>query len=257
MNEILNKSQIDYEYKINPNDPADANNIESNETITDLVLGSLSMTKSVDKAYATIGDILTYTVNINNNGNVLVSDVVFKDIIPSGATFVEESVIVDGTPQPTFNPNTGFNLGSMLLLASKTVVFQVEVDSLPSPNTISNSATTTFNYLVLVPIGGSASSNIVVTTINVSTLTVVKSANVTAVTVGDTLTYTTVITNTGNIDAENVEFTDSVDNKLTFVVGSVVVNGTPQPTFNPNVGFSLGTLSPTDVTTVVFDTTVN
>ncbi len=257
MDEILNKSSIDYEYKIDPTGSASANSIESNETSTDLVIGSLSMTKSVDKAYATIGDILTYTVNINNNGNILVSDVVFTDIVPTGATFVSGSVTVDGTSQPTYNPNTGFNLGSMLILASKTVTFQAEVTSLPSPNTLSNQATTTFNYLVLVPISGSASSNTVVTTINVSTLTVVKSASTTAVTAGDTLTYTTVITNTGNINAESVEFSDPVAAELTFVTGSVTVNGTSEPTFDPNAGFSLGTLSPSDVVTVVFDTTVN
>ena len=79
MNEILNKSTIDYEYKINPSSsPIDAS-MDSNEVATQLVIGSLSMVKSVDKNYATIGDILTYTVKIDNNGNILVSDVLKKD----------------------------------------------------------------------------------------------------------------------------------------------------------------------------------
>lgn len=257
MNEILNKSTIDYEYKINPSSsPIDAS-MDSNELATQLVIGSLSMVKSVDENYATIGDILTYTVKIDNNGTILVSDVVFKDILPSGLTFVAGSVKVNGVSQPTYNPNTGFNLGAMLILASHTVTFEAEVTSLPTPNTVSNYATTTFNYLVIVPISGSATSNTVTTIINVSNLSIVKSANVEAVTIGDTLTYTIVITNTGNINAENVEFIDIVPSELTFVAGSVTINGTSEPTFDPNTGFSLGTILPLGTVTVTFDTTVN
>lgn len=257
MNEILNTSSIEYEYKIDPSGSASSNTIESNQTVTDLVLGSLEMIKTVDKAYATIGDILTYTIDINNNGNILVSNVVLTDILPAGATFVAGSVTVDGAPVPAANPATGINLGSMIILASKEVTFQAEVTSLPSPNTISNQATSTFNYLVIVPVGGSSSSNTVVTTVNVTNLTVVKSANPTAVTVGDTLTYITIITNTGNIDATDITFTDVIAAELTFVAGSVTVNGTPEPTYNPVTGFALGTLAPLDDITVVFETTVN
>lgn len=257
MDEILNKSSIDYEYKIDPTGSTSSGSLESNEIATELAIGSLNMVKSVNKNYATIGDILTYTVVLTNNGNILLSDIVFKDILPNGATFVTGSVTVDGTPQPTFDPNTGFNLGSMLILGTKTVTFQAEVTSLPSPNTIINQATTTFNYLVIIPVGGNASSNTVTTTINVSTLTIVKSANVETVTAGDTLTYTSVITNTGNIAAEDIEFTDLLASELTFVTGSVTVNGISEPTFDPNTGFNLGTLAPAGVITVVFDTTVN
>lgn len=257
MDKIENQSLATYEYQINPNEPAITGESQSNITETDLVLGELTMTKSVDKEYATIGDILTYTIDILNVGNVLVSDVVFTDIVPDGVMFVPGSVVIDGTPQPTYDPNLGFNLGAMLILASKKVVFQVEVTSLPVPNIVSNKADTEFNYLVIVPITGSSTSNAVTTTINVSEITLVKTASVDAVTTGDTLTYTIVITNNGNIDATDLEFVDEVPASLTFVVGSVVVNGTPQPTYDPNLGFNLGTLAPTDSITIVFDTVVN
>lgn len=258
MDEILNKSLTEYEYKINPADPTPStNNIESNETATPLAIGELSVTKSVDKSYATIGDILTYTVVLNNIGNLLLSDIVFTDIIPVGGTFVTGSVVVNGTPQPTYNPNTGFNLGSLLILGSITVTFQVEVTSLPDPNTLANQATSTFNYLVIIPISGSASSNTVITTINVSTVTIVKSATPEMVKQGDTIIYTSVITNTGNIDAANIIFTDTIASELTFVTGSVIIDGTPEPAYDPNVGFNLGTLTPSGIITVVFEATVN
>lgn len=257
MDKFENQSSVTYEYQIDPSGPSLEGEAQSNVTETDLVIGEVSVTKGVDKEYATIGDIITYTINVVNVGNILVSNVTLTDVVPNGATFVPGSVTVDEAPQPTYDPNVGIDLGSLLILGSRVVTFQVEVTSLPNPNVISNQAEVEFTYLVVLPIIGNASSNVVTTTINVSDINLVKSASAIAVTTGDTLTYTTVITNNGNIDATDLVFIDEVPSGLTFVPGSVVVNGAPQPTYDPNVGFNLGTLSPNDSITVVFDTTVD
>ena len=257
MSTINNSSNINYEYKINPSEDPLTSSKTSNVTETSLVIGNLNMLKSVDKSYATIGDILNYTVVITNSGNVLATNINFSDILPSNLTFVEGSVTIDSVSKPTFNPNTGFALSNLIILQSTTVKFQAEVTSLPNPNTVTNSASTTFEYLVIIPIQGSSNSNNVTTTINVNNLTIVKSANVSEVTFGDTLTYTTVITNIGNIDAVDIEFQDVVPDELTFVTGSVSVEGVSEPTYDPNDGFNLGTLSPGSSITVIFDTTVD
>ena len=257
MNEITNLAEIEYQYRINPSGPDLDSSIESNETEVDLVLGELNMVKSVDKLYATIGDVLTYTVQIDNIGNILVSNVIFTDVIPTGATFVTGSVTVDGTPQPSYNPNTGFDLGIMLIGADITVTFQATVTSLPSPNIIINKASTAFNYLVIVPIGGTSESNTVTTTINVTDLNIVKSADVTAVKPGDTITYTIEAENTGNVIASNVQFIDTIDSNTTFVTGSVIVDSTPEPSYDPNTGFALPDINPNDMVKVTFEVTVN
>ena len=257
MDKILNQAEIDYKYRINPSGPDLDNNVTSNETEVDLVIGELSMTKTVDKQYTTIGDVLTYTIVLQNSGNILLSNIVFTDVIPSGATFITSSVTVNGTSQPTYNPNTGFNLGSMLIGATITVTFQATVTSLPTPNTINNKASTTFNYLVIIPITGSSESNTVTTTINVTNLEVTKSSDISAAKSGDTITYTIEIENTGNVIATNVIFNDVVDSNTTFVAGSVTVNGTSQPTYNPNTGFNLPNINPGETVTVTFEVTVN
>lgn len=105
INEIWNQAEIEYEYRINPSGPDLKNTVESNETEVDLVLGQLNMTKSVDKAYATIGDVLNYTVVLNNIENILLTNIVFTDTIPTGTTFVTGSVTINGTSQTTYNPN--------------------------------------------------------------------------------------------------------------------------------------------------------
>ena len=44
--------------------------------------------KSVDKTFATIGDTISYTITLNNPGNVTSQNIIFTDILPDGTTFI-------------------------------------------------------------------------------------------------------------------------------------------------------------------------
>ena len=88
----------------------------------------LTNVKSVDKAFAVKGDILTYTSVIKNTGTVPVTDVVFRDPIPAGTTFVNGSVDIDGVNYPSYDPQTGFFAANLTPQASVTVTFQVQVN---------------------------------------------------------------------------------------------------------------------------------
>lgn len=256
MDTITNQGSITYDYKIDPNGTVASKTIQSNVESTNLITAKLDMVKTVDKTYATIGDTLNYTVTLTNNGNILLSDINFTDILPTGATFVTGSVKIDNVSQPTYNIATGFSLGSMILLAKKTVTFQATVSSLPSPNTLINKAAATYSYLIGSLITGSSQSNNVTTTVNVTNVTVAKSADVADAEVGDEITYTFVITNTGNIDATNIRFTDTLASNLKFIADSVTINGTTQASYDPNTGFTLPNITPTSNVTVKFKATV-
>lgn len=128
MDIIENQSLIEYEFKIDPTLPAEEGSINSNKTETDLIIGELKMVKTVNKQYATIGDILEYEVVLTNIGNILLTDIVFTDIIPNGATFVEGSVEIDEDEKPTFDPNDGFDLGTLTPGNSITVTFEATVN---------------------------------------------------------------------------------------------------------------------------------
>lgn len=257
METIENQSSLAYQYKVNPTADASSKTIESNTISTNLILGTLGMVKTVDKTYATVGDTLRYTVTLTNTGNILLSNIRFSDTLPAEATFITGSVKIDGTSQPTYDIAKGFDVGNMIILATKTITFEAKIASLPQPNTIRNKAKTTFSYLVGTSVNGSAESNAVVTTVNVSNVSLVKRASATDVEAGDTITYTIVITNNGNIDATNLVFTDVLDAKLTFVTGSVTVDGITKDSFNPNIGFSLADITPSASTTITFNATVN
>lgn len=93
-----------------------------------VVKDAMKVTKSVDKNYATKGDELVYTSVVQNIGTREQTDLVFKDAIPAGTTFVPDSVTVDGVPKAGYDPAVGFSLGNLAEGESTTVVFSVRVN---------------------------------------------------------------------------------------------------------------------------------
>ena len=70
---------------------------------------------------------------------------------------------------------------------------------------------------------------------------------------GDIVTYTTRLDNTaGSADALNVVFTNSPPPGMSFVAGSVTVNGISQPAASPVTGVSLGTIAAGSLVTVAY-----
>lgn len=80
----------------------------------------------------------------------------------------------------------------------------------------------------------------------------VKEASQSTVSVGETVQYTVTLENTCSQPLTDVFFRDMVPNGLTFVPGSVIVNGTLQPAANPNVGFTLPDILGGETAEVIF-----
>ncbi|MGL6108092.1 beta strand repeat-containing protein, partial [Romboutsia sp.] len=198
-------------------------------------------TKIVDKDFATLNDVITYTITIPNTGTTSANAVIFKDTIPTGTTFVANSFTVNGVVKTGVSPAPpGINIGTIPAGGIFTVTFKVTVNTIPSPNRVLNSSNTTFNYQVdpsvVTTTAGSANSNIVTTTITRTALILpTKAVDLPGAFIGDTITYTIVLKNTGTTTASNIFFTDTTPNGTIFVPNSVKVNGTT---------ISGGTLSP-------------
>ncbi|WP_270344244.1 DUF11 domain-containing protein, partial [Bacillus mobilis] len=99
---------------------------------------------------------------------------------------------------------------------------------------------------------GTSTSNPVPTQVNSAILSSTKSVDKTTANVGDTLTYTVTLTNTGSVSADNVFFLDPIPNGTTFVANSFTVNGVPQPGANPGAGVNIGTIAAGASVTVRF-----
>lgn len=102
------------------------NTIESNNAVTQLILDP-SVTKSVDKPTASIGEVLTYSIGIENNSELEMSNVVFSDNIPVGSNYITNSFTVNGASvTPTVTGTTlSYNISSIPASSSANISFQV------------------------------------------------------------------------------------------------------------------------------------
>ncbi len=77
-------------------------NINSNQEVIEVVFSGLTLLKAATPTAVIKGSQITYTIDITNDGTRDNSNVIFSDTLPEGLTFVDGSVTVSGTPQPTY-----------------------------------------------------------------------------------------------------------------------------------------------------------
>lgn len=227
---IPNTANIAYDALTSDTGDVTRANFPSNTANLDVIINNavVTTTKSVDLAFAKPNDVLTYTLTLNNSGNVAASNVIITDIIPAGTTFIPGSLTgATGTP-PTLTLLTPIAPNG-----STTVTFKVNVGAtIPVPNPLVNSATVAFTFTVdpASPNGasGNSSSNAVTTQINGAIVATTKTADLAYAAPGDIITYTLLLSNSGNTAANSVVITDSIPTGTTFVPGSLTgATGTP------------------------------
>ncbi len=256
---IANTANVTGSFILVPGEPPVIVNQPSNTTLTTVNRGRFNVIKQVNRAATLVGDILTYTVQITNTGTVTANNVQFIDTISTGASFVANSVTINGAPQPNLNPITGFGVGDISVGETVIVTFQATVTSIPSSGTITNVANITGSFTLVPgepPVIVNQSSNTTITRVNRGRFNVIKTVNKQATRVGDTLTYSVQVTNTGTVTATNVQFVDVPSPSLEFIPGSVQINGIPQVGLDPFVGFSLPNLAVGDSVLITFEVNV-
>lgn len=249
---IPNTASASYDAATNGNGDVIRNTAESNIASVELVINSaqISVSKSVDKFFAVPGDVLTYTLVLQNTGNMPANNVIITDPVPPGTAFVIGSVTgAAGTPP-------GLKVASIPAGGSVTVTFKVKVGStIPSPNPIPNTAAVNFTFTIdpADPNGGSGSaeSNTVATQINFAKLTLIKNVDKTISYIGDIVSYQIAVTNTGTVAAGNVVLTDLLPTGTQIAAGSLIVS-VPY-TGSPDTGLIItGGIAPGQTVTVKF-----
>lgn len=199
-------------------------------TYTILNAAPETFSKTVDKAYADIGDVLTYTVTVSNPNNFTINNVLVTDATPAGTTYLGNLIV--SAPYTGTNPAAGITITSIGPDATVTLSWQVKVNSTPPvPTPITNLAN------VVIPGGTSGITNVAQTQVAHAAVSALKTVDKSYANVGDTLTYTIVMTNFGNATANNVVLTDPIPAGTTYVAGSVT--GTVPFTGTPATGLTL------------------
>jgi uncharacterized repeat protein (TIGR01451 family) len=91
----------------------------------------LALSKFVDNATPSVGDTITYTIVVTNNGPEGATGVVVTDSLPAGVVFVSST-----TSQGSYDSGTGlWNVGAVANLASATLTITCVIDSLAQMTT--------------------------------------------------------------------------------------------------------------------------
>ena len=157
-------------------------------------VANITGTKTVDKTEAKVGDTLTYTITLTNNGNAT-GTVTVTDEIPTGTTLVADSITANGSYN---EENKTITWTDVKVEAGKTaeVSFKATINS-DTKTSVTNKAV----------IDGNKPTEEVET--KVANITGTKTVDKTEAKVGDTLTYTITLTNNGNADG-TVTVTDEI-----------------------------------------------
>ncbi|MDU3870206.1 MAG: cell surface protein, partial [Bacillus paranthracis] len=250
---LTNNALVNYEYTVNPNQSPAVDSTITNTTVTPIIDATLVLNKNASTTFATIGDTITFTSSITNTGNTTANNIVFTDSIPNGTTFVPNSFKINGVTVPNANPQNGINIGNLNANASITLNFQVNIITLPNPNPIPNKSSLQYNFIVDInepPVSRTVQSNKTFTQVNTASVIATKTASSAFAAVGDTITYTTTLTNSGNTTANTPVFIDILPPELSFVPDSVQINTIPQLGFRPDSGISLDPI-PVGGTTII------
>ncbi|MFI3115606.1 MAG: DUF3794 domain-containing protein [Clostridia bacterium] len=220
----------------------------SNEVEIDIDYVVLEIVETVDKSEALVDDILTYTVNIKNLSSTPTIDDVFYTSLDENATFIEGSVTIDGVSYEKYDPSVGFSLED--ITDEVEISFKVLVNS-SAENLVENNSYLTYRYEEISDYL-TIYSNDVETAIFVINLEVLKSADSYVKSPNGVITFTFVITNTGTKEAKNVYLNDVLDNSITFVENSVMINDVATKDDITN-GIYIGEIGAGEFVTVSFD----
>lgn len=126
-NPISNTARADYTFSPFPGYTVSSSSLSNRLELTVLSV-RMNVVKSVDKTFASAGEILTYTSVASNQGNLTLKNLVFRDPIPAGTSFVSGSVTINGLSYPAYDPAIGFVLPALAPGQSVTVTFQVKIN---------------------------------------------------------------------------------------------------------------------------------
>ena len=189
----------------------------------------ITISKTSIRKVVRLDEPFEYTIDISNASAVNLTNVFLMDYLPINASFIKNSLIVDGgVSNGNIFSASGLNIGNIPAGQSKVIKYQISFYDLPVTNPVKMLPKLKYSYL-------SNGTSIEESLIGISSsINVIKSplgrvelySNKTTVISGEKILYSLIIKNNGAVPATNVNLKDVLPQGLTYVQNSLMVNGT-------------------------------
>ena len=176
----------------------------------------ISLTKTVDDATPDEGQTITYSIKLANSVSSVANNIIIKDTIPSGLSFVAfVNSPLGSWAYDSITKIITWNISSIAASANTTLQFSAKVNQGTSSTSIVNrTLIASHDQVDIAPANDKASVSVTVNTIDIS---LVKTVNDNKPDEGQTITYSIKLTNSATSVANNITITDTIPNTLSFV----------------------------------------
>lgn len=259
---IKNQCKLNYNYEIeegrNINNVINSNDVFTKINTAYISAENNSFLKLADKAYVKVGEIVNYTLRIRNMGNVEARNLIVKDEVPLGMSFINGSIYVNGFHRE--NNSILFGVLIERLAPDETVIvsYSMVVKNLSNNNILINSATLEYEYLVdianskIKKVINSNPCEITVNDIDFTGENIRTIVDKNYAEIGDEVTYTTRIINKGNLSGKNAVFKVAYPEEVIIIPNSILVNGTILECGDISSGIFLGNIEPNKLIEVTY-----
>lgn len=235
--------------------PTGSSNNSSNIVTLYVIEPSFLVTKTSNKSNIKVGDSFFYTIDIINNGDYPASSVVITDTLPT--QFNVTDITVDGV-SVTGDLSIGIDIGPLPAGDSFSIIVYITVTGdIYNSNGFTNNVNTVFSVVIdplqpptTVTINTTSSSNVKIFN---PELQLLKSANILNSAIGDTVTFTILVENTGNVILSNIIVRDLLSPTLVFINNSLKIDGKAVLSNSITSGVRIKTLNPEESATITFD----
>ncbi|WP_409199579.1 right-handed parallel beta-helix repeat-containing protein [Methanobrevibacter sp. DSM 116169] len=180
---------------------------DDEDVILEIKLGTINLNKTVNKDTANIGDNLTYTITIYNNGTINLTNLTINDSIPIGLDYIS---FIGNNWEKINDYNWIYNINLKPGESTKlTLLFKVNGDYVGITN---NTIFMNTNQTLIPDNTTSPNTNLTNVIFEIS-----KVPSTSSLKYGDSINYTINIKNIGLSDASNIELKDYIPNYLSYL----------------------------------------
>jgi uncharacterized repeat protein (TIGR01451 family) len=209
----------------------------------------LAVSKQTDKPRPGLGETITYTVTLRNNGTATATGVEVTDTLPANVTYVSASAAGGTSFTPSGTPVTGGVWSVPTIAAGQSLVLTITATA--AATGVQYNTVTITKSDVWDPNDANNTSN-TPTDPQSADLFVSKTVNDPTPNVGDTVTFTVTLENLGPSSAENVTLEDLLPTGLQYVSHTASTGG-----YVPATGiWTVGTVAANETNTLTIVATV-